>query len=240
MRAELNKKREFYLQEVTELKVKLAANETELKTLKTDIVALDEDISALQVKIQTNKVLLQQNMTNMSALENALHQAMNVSKQQKGQDALREVRDKLANLDTYKQSLQNKMNEADANKMTLSSEIQRITERKNREEMHLTKIDTDIETMQERVFEEYGLTYSTALKLKEENYNNEEGLQESGKIRKQIQALGYVNVNAIEELQSVSERYNDLAKQRDDLQTAEDDLNKIIKEYKSVVCKINI
>ena len=230
VRAELNKKREFYLQEVTELKVKLAANETELKTLKTDIVALNEDISALQVKIQTNKVLLQQNMTNMSALENALHQAMNVSKQQKGQDALREVRDKLANLDTYKQSLQNKMNEADANKMTLSSEIQRITERKNREEMHLAKIDIDIETMQERVFEEYGLTYSTALKLKEENYNNEEGLQESGKIRKQIQALGYVNVNAIEELQSVSERYNDLAKQRDDLQTAEDDLNKIIKE----------
>ena len=52
----------------------------------------------------------------------------------------------------------------------------------------------------------------------------------SASIKKQISALGYVNVGAIEELKEVTARYDDMATQRDDLKTAEADLLKIIKE----------
>ena len=74
------------------------------------------------------------------------------------------------------------MNRADANKMSLSGEIQRASEKKTKEEMNLHKIDTDIEAMQERVWEEYNMTYASAVEHKQEDFNidqEEIDLQES-------------------------------------------------------------
>ena len=122
------------------------------------------------------------------------------------------------------------MVESDSRKLMLSGEIQRANDKKTKEEMNLAKIDSDIEAMQERVWEEYGMTYATAVEAKISDFDLKEGLIEAAKVKKQIQSLGYVNVNAIEELKSVQERYDDLSGQRNDLEKAEADLVKIIKE----------
>ena len=66
-------------------------------------------------------------------------------------------------------------------------------------------------------------------------------------LKKQIQGLGHVNVNAIEMLTDVTSRFNDLSAQRDDLTSAENDLTKIIAnltaemetKFKSEFDKIN-
>jgi hypothetical protein len=96
--------------------------------------------------------------------------------------------------------------------------------------MNLQKIDTDIEVMQERVWDEYNMTYAGAVEHKQADFNMQEGLVEAGKLKKQISALGYVNVAAIEEIKDVTARYDDMTSQRDDLLGAEADLLKIIKE----------
>ena len=117
--------------------------------------------------------------------------------------------------------------------MALSGEIQRASEKKTKEEMNLQKIDTDIESMQERVWEEYNMTYANAAEHKLAEFNLQEGLVESAKLKKQISSLGYVNVAAIEEIKDVTARYEDMTSQRDDLLGAEADLLKIIKELTS-------
>ena len=73
-------------------------------------------------------------------------------------------------------------------------------------------------------------TYNLAQNYKDANYNLEKGLQETSKTKRAISALGDINVNAIEQLKDVDERYNDLSSQQKDLENAESDLIKIILE----------
>ena len=50
------------------------------------------------------------------------------------------------------------------------------------------------------------------------------GDRRSGEIRREIRAMGPVNVTAVEEYRAGRERYDDLSRQRDDLIKAQEDL----------------
>jgi len=226
----LRKQREEVYDNLTELKVKSASESTLIASLENEIEKLNSDYSVSVYRLRENKLELQKNTTTIAELKATIEESINNAVYESNKKQLMETREKLAGLDDYKSKLQSQMVESDSKKLMLSGEIQRANDKKIKEEMNLAKIDSDIEVMQERVWEEYGLTYATAAEHKLTDFDLKEGLIESGKIKKQIQSLGYVNVNAIEELKSVQERYDDLAGQRDDLTKAETDLVKIIKE----------
>lgn len=226
----LRKQRETLYDNLTELKVKIASGSTNKSSLENEIERFETQIADSNVRSRENKLEYQKQLTLISELQESLNALMQESAYKGNMEELRSVRDKLANLDQVKVQMQVEMNEADQKKMSLSTEIQRASDKKTKEEMNLAKIDTDIETMQERVWEEYNMTYANAAEFKLQDFNLSEGLAESAKIKKQISALGYVNVAAIEELKEVTSRYEDLTTQRDDLKNAENDLLKIIKE----------
>ena len=123
----------------------------------------------------------------------------------------------------------------DSKKASLMEEISRINDKKFREEMNLSKIDTDIETMQERIYEEYSLSYNDCLDLKRPDFDIKVAMPEIARIKKAINALGPINVNAIEDCSALLERYNTLTAQSDDLKKAEEDLTKIIKDLSSIM-----
>ena len=89
--------------------------------------------------------------------------------------------------------------------------------------------------MQERIYEEYSLSYSTCLDLRRADFDIEVAMPEIGKLKKDINALGYVNVNAIEDCKTLLDRYDDLNSQAMDLEKAQDDLNKIIKDLSGIM-----
>ena len=226
----LRKQREQVYDQMTELKVSLASENGKVDALNGEIEKLELDKSTSVYRLRENKLEYQKNATTIAELQENMTSITSNAKYEENKDKLAEVRNKLAGLDDYKDKLQKEMVEFDAQKMMLSGEIQRASDKKTKEEMNLAKIDSDIETMQERVWEEYSMTYATAVEEKIDNFDIKEGLVESAKLKKQIAALGYVNVNAIEELKEVQARFDDLSSQRNDLSKAESDLVKIIKE----------
>ena len=226
----LRKQREEVYDHLTELKVKSASEEAKVSSLENEVEKLESDLSVSVYRLRENKLELQKNTTTISELQGYIEKSISNAVYESNKKQLDSVREKLAGLDGAKAQYQNQMVESDSRKLMLSGEIQRANDKKIKEEMNLAKIDSDIEIMQERVWEEYGMTYATAFEAKLTDFDLKEGLIESGKVKKQIQNLGYVNVNAIEELKSVQERYDDLSGQRDDLEKAEADLVKIIKE----------
>ncbi|MBQ7466927.1 MAG: chromosome segregation protein SMC, partial [Clostridia bacterium] len=226
----LRKQRESLYDSLTEIKVKIASGNSSVFALKNEIERLETNIAESNYRLRENKLEYQKTLTDIAELQGMLDEMMKESAYKGNMDKLQAVRDKLAGLDTYKAQLQAEVGKADQEKMALSAEIQRVSEKKTKEEMNLAKVDTDIEAMQERVWEEYNMTYASAVEFKLTDFDLSEGLSESAKIKKQISALGYVNVAAIEELKEVTARYTDLTTQRDDLKKAEDDLLKIIKE----------
>lgn len=93
------------------------------------------------------------------------------------------------------------------------------------------KLDESKESQNNHIWAEYELTYHNAMSLRDETLTNlPEIKKQTYAIKDQIRALGDVNVNAIEEYKTVSERYNFLKGQHDDLIEAEKTLCAIIDE----------
>ena len=229
----LKAQRESLLEEIGDMKVKIAEYETEISALSNELENLESAAKNSVYQIRETSVEKQQLLTELAEIEKQISKALQESAQSANQKKLQEVRDKLSKLDDYKSDLQSKLQQADVKKMQLSAEIQRISEKKTKEEMNLQKIDMDTESMQEKIWEEYELTYSGCEPYRLESFDVKDGLTESAKLKKQINALGPVNVNAIEDVKAVAERYDDLSSQNEDLQKAENDLVKIISELVS-------
>jgi len=217
-------------EELSSLKVSLAEKQANKQTCQLNVDRMERELDALEFAISQNEIEKQKCLKDIE-LNNKLIEANTDSKAlKKNQSKLNEIKSEIASLDIKKESLQKAMQKADSDKMELSSELQTLAEKRNKEEIQLTKVDIDIETMQERVWEEYELTYALAQKYKQANYNLNDGIAETARLKKSISALGNINVNAIEQLKDVSDRYDDLAAQQKDLEQGEADLVKIINE----------
>lgn len=226
----LKRERDQYNAKILDVKVKIAG-------LKSEITAIDDDVVRLKSEQEETLANLEQISEYISQNEKTIRMAENVIKE-KVQDTvyaethkkLEEVKEKLANLDNYKKQLQDELKVLEEDRVNLTSKVGKLQDKRFQEELNLSRIDSDIENMQERIWEEYQLTYSSAMEFKKENYDVVHGMKETNKIKREIDRLGFVNVNAIEDSKIQQERYDDLTLQNNDLLKAEADLTKIISE----------
>ena len=93
------------------------------------------------------------------------------------------------------------------------------------------KLEESSDSITDYMWNEYELTYSYALELKNPEFDNLSSLKkEIHSLKSAIKNLGDVNVNAIEEYKEVNERYIFLKGQHDDLIEAESSLTQVIEE----------
>ncbi len=228
--ASIKKERDEYNQKITDYKIKLAG-------LQTELISTEQDIERLNTEKQETIIVLGELNntleTNRNYIENAnriilRHQNdeiyVNLSKK------LDETQGKINGLEAHKSDLQERLKELEGDKLNLQTNINKLQDKKYQEDLNLTKVDTDIENMQERIYSEYELNYSSAMQYKIENYDLTQGLIDANKTKREIDKLGYVNVNAIEEVKLEQERYDELSSSANDLMQAEEDLKTIINE----------
>ncbi len=207
---------------VSTLEARLSASDGELLRLKTNLETLNAKLEYDTQQIDENDALI-------AKLDAEIGAAMSAGGEQDS-NRVKEIRHKLANLDDYKQELNATLAKLDGRRMELINELQSLHEKKNREEMQLLKVDTDIEQMQEKVKTEYELEYADCLPFKEEGYDINKGITEANRLSRQMHALGNVNLASIEQCQEMYASYHEMDVQREDLVKAEADLIKIINE----------
>jgi chromosome segregation protein len=95
------------------------------------------------------------------------------------------------------------------------------------------KIDNALKTLSEN----YNMTYELALEKSDPLIDVDSSRTKVNKLRRTLKELGEVNVGAIEEYKRVSERYEFLLTQRNDLTNAENILLEIIKEMDDQMAK---
>ena len=102
-------------------------------------------------------------------------------------------------------------------------------------EIKVNRADVKLDNLLNTLTEDYSMTFEKA----KENYFLDIDVKEARKIvdkcKFEIRKLGDVNVGAIEEYERVSERYNFLNSQREDLIKAEDTILEIIKELDGIM-----
>lgn len=207
---------------VSTLEAQAVAAENDMARLKNNLLSLDDKIAFDRGKIAENESLAE-------GLNRKIEELLQACGEKDSQRA-NEIRGKLANFDDYKQELNATLATLDSRRMELVNVLQGLHDKKSREEMQLLKVDTDIEQMQEKVKTDYELEYEDCLPFKEEGYDLNKGLAEAHRITRQMNALGNVNLGAIEQCQEVYAGYHEMEIQREDAAKAEADLLKIIKE----------
>ena len=97
-------------------------------------------------------------------------------------------------------------------------------------EILVNRLEVKIDSSLKILSENYGMTYEFALEKSIIDLDIEFARTKVNKLRKVIKDLGEVNLGAIAEYKRVSERYEFLLKQRDDLLNATNTLLEIVKE----------
>ena len=228
--ASLRARRDEIQNEITELKVQKSTVESELVAINAEIQRLEEYNSQLDFKLIDLKNNLGRISANVIEAEKIINSQIDEVDDVETKRKIDDAKLKLNNLDKTKNDLQSEIRVLDDEKGNLMNQINSISEKKYQQEMNLAKVDTDIEAMQEKIYEDYELTYAGCLDYKVDDFDIREGSIEINRIKKEISKLGYINVNAIEDCKDLMERYEALSNQANDLSTAKEDLIKIIKD----------
>ena len=104
-------------------------------------------------------------------------------------------------------------------------------------EISVNRLDVKIDNLLNTLSENYSITYDTAITRYKLDMNVDIARNKVNNLKRQIKEIGVVNLGAIEEFETVNERYEFLINQRDDLTKAENTLLEIIFEMDKVMEK---
>ena len=208
------------------MRVTLAAKERDLTALIADGARMrreQEDIASqlYQAHEQRETLILEhQRATQQMAADTQLSAQCS--------NALETAQQDLASKQTLRAENQEKIRaltqEIDSLRETLSQDQDKC----HKAEMVLSRTQAELSQMQQRIWDEYELTYAGAKEYLKEPFDLSAGDKRTGEIRREIRAMGPVNVTAVEDYRACRERYEELSKQRDDLLKAQNDLQGII------------
>jgi len=115
--------------------------------------------------------------------------------------------------------------------------IRALQEEYGKLEVRQAKLQTELEAIQNRLWDEYELTYQTAEEYKKEIQGIKKTQERINELKTAIRELGPVNVSAIEDYSKTMERFRFLTTQKEDLVKSEEKLNRVIREMTSIMRK---
>lgn len=126
---------------------------------------------------------------------------------------------------------------SDEEQKDIASKTELLREDIMKLEVKKARLESELDALQNRLWDEYELTFGGALELKKEIGGINAAKLRINELKEDIKALGAVNVAAIDEYVKIKERFDFLCKQRDDLEKSSDKLARVIYEMVAVMKK---
>lgn len=240
-----------------ELERQIRSLEETVLVKQEELKHANEKVSALTLEFNTMRQqddFLIENLKRIRGEEKKLREEMEVYRSQMSNSG-RAIEELVARIEDYKKLIQadtarlgmmEKDLEAQQNRKEelntrhkefftkreqLNEEITRLDKSAFRLSAMLEKINEQADNLSKYMWEEYELTYQSAMELRDQTLTDLDILKrEVAAVKAKIRDLGVVNVNAIEDYKVVSERYEFLKGQHDDIVKAETNLLSIIAE----------
>jgi chromosome segregation protein len=193
-----------------------------IQRLTGELEGLDKERESIEEKIGETAGLVASKEKEIEAVKSAIEDA--VSRIEESNKKLEVLKGDKEKVNASHKVFFKKREELNEKIMLLEKESMRLHNQYD-------KLDESNDALVDYMWSEYELTYSYALELKSDELTNINDIRKQINILKAaIKKLGDVNVNAIEEYKSVSERYEFLKTQHDDMIEAEESLMKIVAE----------
>jgi len=249
----LEQERESYTREIKELESDLAGKKGKYQEYLDNKKELEQKITAILVRISSHR---EQKDTLENRIKDAERNINNPAEEikEKGQEH-EKLKQQLADNQEQQKLVNEKIEELNGEKATLISGLNELEELVNRKEAELieleekgkrrqnqvarqekkekqlsveqTRLETEI-NYQEMRFRE--LFNNLELAQLDETFDPEESSRIVENLKEDLEALGEVNLGAIEELSRLEERINFLQEQKNDLQEGEASLCKVLNE----------
>ena len=222
LRDELDAMRE----DVQSLRVRLAARERDVSALQQDGARMRREQSDVGVQIGQARESREQLMLRHQASMQQL--AADTAEQAACAERLEEAQKALLEQQAVRNGTQEQVRRLTQEVDTLRETLTQDADKCHKAELVLSRTQSELETMQQRIWDEYELTYAGAKDYLKEPFDLAASDRRTGEIRREIRAMGPVNVTAVEDYRACKERFDELSGQRDDLLRAQDDLMGII------------
>ena len=141
----------------------------------------------------------------------------------------------IAELANEKNKVSEKAAELNSEKESVTGRLNSVQNQKYELEIKNAKNETQLDTYKNKLWEDFGVSYIQAMEFKSSEFVMSLAVKENRKIKERIRQLGEVNVGAIEEYESVKERYDFLSGQKADIQEAVDSLTGMIADMDKTI-----
>ena len=167
---------------------------------------------------------------NIAELKNKLQSLTPTKTAKKTPNQLEALKDELAKALTERDNLHYMTGTSVSGRTELSEKINELQVKYYYAENLMTKMDAEIENLSQRVSEEYGLNYSACYEQRDPEFDPTVATPRIEELRRSLQHLGSVNLDAIEQVKTDSERYESYKAQSDDLFAAKQDLETVMRD----------
>ena len=207
--------------------------------LNNKIRELERIAKDIENYISRKEQLLEEiNQAKQSIVESSEVVKNNNIKLEELSDKVKALEEKFKEYEVIKIELKDNIKKKNQENEELVRSISIKDSERHRLELNMTKYESDKSNYIGRLNDEYNLTLAEAQKYKREISNSEEVKREVAELKAEITALGVVNVGAIEEYEQLTEKYNFMSSQREDLTKAINELNDVINEMISKMKEI--
>lgn len=211
------------------------AKQQEYQTLANDLARLQAEKGSLFAQKEEKELALQE------------WQAQRAEMQQSWQDNQQEVQAFFAQIEQAEKHLQRmtediggrrqQIDDWERQAAVLRQEAARFNQELTQLKVKEARLQAEDNADSQKLAEGFELSYDQALPLLDETLGRAELTQNLKQLKKQLAALGSVNLDAIEEYRQVRERHDFLSAQREDLLEAHGSLNNVIREMDEIMAK---
>lgn len=184
-----------------------ASKEDRIQQLEAEVLGQKDEIRALEASVLDKEGTRQELLAVMTALDG-----------------------KTDELDRQEVMVRSKIRDAESSLETIRTEFYRVEKELLKVSLNLEKYESDKADLMTRLNEDLELTLAEARDLARPLESKARAKKRISEIRSGIAKLGTVNLSALEEYRKVSEHYEFLSSQREDLLRSKDDLLKLIAE----------
>ncbi len=221
--------------DITDFKISVNSIVESIEATKENserLVTEKESIVKSMNRKESDKTKSLSEIANLQQLNEGLNEQIKKHNQEKtGKtlelDRLTEER-KILEEDSF--DIVNKINNTNKTILLLQEELTRVEVRK-------AKIETEMDALQDRMWNEYEITYSAAEQLKKDIGSVTKAQREINELKNAIKELGAVNVASIEDYVKTKERFEFMSGQRDDMEQAREKLQRVIYEMTGIMKK---
>lgn len=243
----LDKEVELYLEQYENLREKVSESAEEItkaRIAKTDwdnkYEAVCQMLSRVQDDIDELTIQIDDRKERLEALEESKNKIVFGSDD--AEEAVQACIDEKTQLEDYisriskeKSQLVEQLNSLNAEFSAEGEKLNSYQDQKYQQEIKLARNETQLDTIKEKLWDDFEISYAQALEYKKEDFSFTPAVKESREIRNRMRELGDVNVGAIREYEQVSERYAFLTEQRADITGAMEELQAIIDDMEKTI-----